>query len=88
MNLEDNSCILSFDILSLSILSWQMAILHILAILKSKLWISLNPHVPLVVGMYNQKFFTLEIFPYATKFDAWIGGIDCYGVIAKMLEMV
>jgi len=23
-----------------------------------------------------------------TAFDAWIGGIDRYGVIAKMLEMV
>jgi hypothetical protein len=32
--------------------------------------------------MYNQKFFTLENFPYTTTFDAWIGAAIVYGVIA------
>jgi hypothetical protein len=51
-----------------------MAIVHILGnvedercfsslvFLKSKLRATLDPHLPLVVGMYNQKVFTLKVF--------------------------
>jgi hypothetical protein len=95
VNLEDNSSILSFDIL-LEYLKLadghtscsRECCFSSLAFLKSKLWITLNLHLPLVVGIYSQTNFTLEIFPYATTFDAWIGGIGRYCVIAKMLEMV
>ncbi len=90
-HLEDNSCILGFD----TFFPWvEMAIVHVLgnvkdescfsslAFLNSKLRAILNPHLPLVVGMYNQKFFTLENFPYTTTFVAWIGAPNDYGVIA------
>ncbi len=90
-HLEDNSCISNFD----TFFPWiEMAIVHVLgsvkddccfsslAFLNSKLWATLDPHLPLVVGMYNQKFFTLENFPYTTTFDAWIGAAIHYGVIA------
>ncbi len=33
-----------------------------LAFLKNKLWATLDPHLPLVVGMYNQKFYILKTF--------------------------
>jgi len=35
-----------------------------------------------MVGMYNQKFFIIESFPYVATFDAWIGLVDRYGVLA------
>jgi len=54
-----------------------------LAFLKSKLRITINPHLPLVVGMFSQKFFTLENFPCTTTFDALIGGIDRYWCYCK-----
>ncbi len=38
---------------------------------KSKLWNQLVEHLPIVVGMYFQTFYNLEIFPYAKVFDAW-----------------
>ncbi len=71
----------------------EMAIVHVLgnvedelrfsflAFLKNKLQATLDPHLPLVVGMYCQNFYTLKTFPYATAFDAWIGVADCYGGI-------
>ncbi len=52
----------------------EMAIVHVLrnvkdekcfsslAFLKSKLQATLDPHLPLVVGMYNQKFFYFRKF--------------------------
>jgi hypothetical protein len=53
-----------------------------LAFLSSKLRATLDPCLHLVVGMYSQKFFTLENSPYTTTFDAWIGAANDYGVIA------
>jgi hypothetical protein len=70
-----------------------MAIVHVLgsvkddccfsslAFMSSKLQATLDPSLPLVVGMYSQKFFTLENSPYTTTFDAWIGAANDYGVI-------
>jgi hypothetical protein len=49
--------------------------------LKNKLQATLDPHLPLVVGMYSQKFFILESFSYVATFDAWIGAIDCYSIL-------
>jgi hypothetical protein len=54
-----------------------------LAFLKNKLWATLDPHLPLVIGMYSLKFYTLKTFPYAIAFDAWIGAIDRYGVLCR-----
>jgi len=70
-----------------------MAIVHVLgnvedecrfsffAFLKNKLRATLDPHLPLVVGMYCQIFYTLETFPYDATFDAWIGVANHYGGI-------
>jgi hypothetical protein len=52
------------------------------AFLKSKLQATLDPHLPLVGGMYNQKFFNLENFSYIVTFAAWIEAADHYGVMA------
>jgi hypothetical protein len=52
-----------------------------LTFLKSKLQTTLDPHLPLVGGMYNQKFYNLENFSYIVTFAAWIEAVDCYGVI-------
>jgi hypothetical protein len=49
---------------------------------KSKLQVTLDPHLPLVVGMYSQKFFILESFPYIATFDPWIGATNCYNILA------
>ncbi len=71
----------------------KMAIVHILgnvedkchfsflAFLKNKLQATLDPHLPLAVGMCCQKIYTLKTFLYATAFDAWIGVANCYGGI-------
>jgi hypothetical protein len=71
-----------------------MAIVHVLgnvedehcfsslAFLKTKLQATVDPHLPLVGGMYNQKFFKLENFSYIATFDARIEAADHYGVIA------
>jgi hypothetical protein len=71
-----------------------MAIVHVLrnvkdekcfsslAFLKSKLQATLDPHLPLVVGMYNQKFFYFRKFLYIATFDPWIGAIDHYNILA------
>jgi hypothetical protein len=32
--------------------------------------------------MYNQKFFTLETFPYNATFDAWVGPAERYVILA------
>jgi hypothetical protein len=71
-----------------------MAIVHVLrnvedekcfsslAFLKSKLQVTLDPRLPLVVGMYNQKFFILESFSYIATFDPWIRATDHYNILA------
>jgi hypothetical protein len=53
-----------------------------LASLKSKLRVTFDPHLPLVVGMYSYKFSTLESFPYVATFLAWIGVVNRYGLLA------
>jgi hypothetical protein len=70
-----------------------MAIIHVLSsvedgcyfssltFLKNKLRATLNPYLPLVVGMYNQFFYVLKTFPYVATFDAWIGATNRYGGI-------
>jgi hypothetical protein len=52
------------------------------AFLKIKLKATLNPHLPLVVGMYSQK---LESFSYAVTFDAWIRTTNHYVILAEMI---
>jgi hypothetical protein len=59
----------------------EMAIVHVprsvenehcfssLAVLKNKLRVTLDPHLPLVFGMYSHKFFTVEPFPHNATFD-------------------
>lgn len=59
-----------------------------LTFLKSKFEATLNPHLPLVIGMYNYKLFTLKTFPYIATFDAWIGITECYGIIAYIIFCV
>jgi hypothetical protein len=53
-----------------------------LTFLKSKFKATLDPHLPLMIGMYNYKLFTLKKSPYNATFDAWIGIAECYGIIA------
>lgn len=72
----------------------KMAVVHVLTsvedeccfsflvFLKSKRRTNLDPHLPLAVGMYNYKFFTLETFPYIATFDAWVGPVERYGILA------
>jgi hypothetical protein len=43
----------------------------LLSLLKNKLRIALDEHLELVVGMYSQKKFSLESFPYDVFFDKW-----------------
>jgi hypothetical protein len=54
----------------------------IFSIFKEQIVGYLKPHLPLVVHMYNQKFFTLKTFPYTTTFYAWIGALDYYCVVS------
>jgi hypothetical protein len=54
----------------------------ILSVLKNKLRTNLDPHLPLVIGMYHKKFFTLETFPYNATFDAWVGATERYDILA------
>ncbi len=42
-----------------------------LSFLKSKLWNRLCEHLPIVVGMFSQPFFTLNNFPYDATFEKW-----------------
>jgi hypothetical protein len=70
-----------------------MAIIHVLGnvedehclssltFMKNKLRTTLNPHLPLMVGMYSHKLYTLKTFPYVVAFDVWIGATNHYGDI-------
>jgi hypothetical protein len=74
----------------------EMAIVHVLgnvedercfsslAFFKSKVQATLDPHLPLFVGMYSQKNFTLKSFPYVATFYAWVGVTNCYDILALM----
>jgi hypothetical protein len=42
-----------------------------MSFLKRKIWNQLNLHLQLLVTMYAQFFFILNLFPYATTFDNW-----------------
>ena len=42
-----------------------------LTFLKNKLRNSLDEHLEVVVGMYSQKIYTLQSFPYDTCFNRW-----------------
>ena len=65
----------------------EVAIMHVLgnvedercfsslSFLKDKSRNSLDVHLPLVVGMYSQKLFTLETFSFDATFDAWMKGL-------------
>lgn len=50
-----------------------------LSFLKNKLRNALNEHLPLVVGMYSQKLYTLDSFPYQAAFEKWLAGAKRYG---------
>jgi len=39
--------------------------------LKSKLWNNQEEHIQVVVGMFSQKIYTLENFPYEKMCDEW-----------------
>ena len=68
----------------------EMAIVHVLgsvedervfssvAFLKSKVRNSLETHLQCVVGMYSQKIYTLETFPYDAAFQKWLVGGERY----------
>jgi len=45
-----------------------------LAFLKSKLRATLVDNLEVAVGMYSQRIFTLETFPYQRVFEAWFNG--------------
>jgi len=47
-----------------------------LAFLKNKLRNSLDTHLECVVGMYSQKIFTLENFPYEDAYNEWAAAVD------------
>lgn len=47
--------------------------------LKDKLRNALEEHLPLVVGMYSQKIYTIESFPYDSTFDKWNKGAQKHG---------
>jgi len=47
-----------------------------LAFLKNKLRNSLDTHLELVVGMYSQKLFSLESFPYDDAHSEWAVAAD------------
>jgi hypothetical protein len=49
-----------------------------LSFLKNKLRNALDEHLELVVGMYSQKIFSLESFPYDTCFDRWANSGERY----------
>jgi hypothetical protein len=61
----------------------EMAVVHVLGsvedertfssvgFLKSKVRNNLEEHIQVVVGMYSQRIFTLESFPYEKVFDEW-----------------
>jgi hypothetical protein len=42
-----------------------------MSFMKDKLQNKLSTHLPLVVDMHSQQFFTLENFPYNDAFDDW-----------------
>lgn len=68
----------------------EVAVIHVLgsvedertfssvAFLKSKLRNTLSMHLELVVGMYSQRIFSLENFPYESVFDDWVHGGERY----------
>jgi len=48
-----------------------------LTFLKNKLRNSLDTHFECVVGMYTQKIFSLETFPYNNDaYNQWVEGVD------------
>ena len=47
--------------------------------LKTKLRNSLDPHLGVVVGMYSQKIYTLQNFPYDAVFDSWTNAAPVNG---------
>jgi len=51
------------------------------AFFKNKLRNSLYTHLECVVGMYAQKIFSLETFPYSDAYNHLVEGADqCYGL--------
>lgn len=68
----------------------EIAIVHVLgsvedervfswvSFLKSKVRNSLDKHLQCVVGMYSQKIYTLETFPYDAAFEKWVNGGERY----------
>jgi hypothetical protein len=69
----------------------EMAIIHVLGsvedercfasvgFLKNKLCNPLYNNLEVVVGMFSQRVFTLETFPYETCFDQWANSGERYG---------
>jgi hypothetical protein len=54
--------------------------------LKNKLRNPLDNNLEVVVGMYSQRIFTLETFPYETCFDQWINGGERYRYAALVSQ--
>jgi hypothetical protein len=42
-----------------------------ISFLKNKMHNHLNHHLQLIIGMYAQKFVTLDNFPYEVAYDMW-----------------
>ena len=68
----------------------EMAIVHVIgsiedehifssvSFIKSKVRNSLDKHLQCVVGMYSQKIYTLETFPYDAAYEKWVNGGERY----------
>jgi hypothetical protein len=51
-----------------------------LGFMKSKLRNRMTTHLDLVVRMFDQKFFTFNIFPFAIAMNYWISAKSHHGV--------
>jgi hypothetical protein len=51
-----------------------------LGFMKSKLRDRMTTHLDLVVKMFDQKFFTLNIFPFAIAMNSWTNAKSHHGV--------
>jgi hypothetical protein len=49
-----------------------------LAFMKSKFCNRLTTHLPLVVHMFTQNFYTMHNFPYKECIEQWSGAHICY----------
>jgi hypothetical protein len=51
-----------------------------LGFMKNKVRNKLTTHLDMVVKMFTQKFFTLNIFPFVAIMNSWTIAKSCHGV--------